>query len=343
MSMKKTVVSAAVGAVLSVGMAAVPLTASAAVVSFDWTGQFRMLDPNGAGVENSSKPNGKTGNNYQTTVTGTVDFDTITGAASATMVPFQFFGGDSTLPASAGAISFQAIGNGNCTTAGCDAGPLIMANMTFSWNTNFNIPVSLVLDASGMFGAMGDGTLFGPLGTPNISATVSGVGATPAADGTYVSATIGKAGSNAGYLSLGPTPIATTEWNTTASAACLAIAGCGFEGPGLTAGTTGGVAVSGVLDLVTDTATNTNEYTFGDGVGIGGNPMAAGPFGGFNANFDITDLKMTAVDPAGSIPVVGSVFQNSPPPVAAVPVPAAVWLFGSGLMGLVGVARRRKV
>ena len=27
--------------------------------------------------------------------------------------------------------------------------------------------------------------------------------------------------------------------------------------------------------------------------------------------------------------------------VAAVPVPAAVWLFGSGLIGLIGVARRK--
>jgi hypothetical protein len=41
-----------------------------------------------------------------------------------------------------------------------------------------------------------------------------------------------------------------------------------------------------------------------------------GPFAGFNANFN-----------ANMIPT---------------PVPAAVWLFGSGLFGLLGVARRRK-
>ena len=51
--------------------------------------------------------------------------------------------------------------------------------------------------------------------------------------------------------------------------------------------------------------------------------MIDGPFGdatgggaGYNANFNFT--------------------------APAVPVPAAVWLFGSGLLGLVGVARRRK-
>jgi len=38
---------------------------------------------------------------------------------------------------------------------------------------------------------------------------------------------------------------------------------------------------------------------------------------------------------------IGPVMNGSA--VSAVPVPAAVWLFGSGLMGLAGVARKRKV
>lgn len=55
----------------------------------------------------------------------------------------------------------------------------------------------------------------------------------------------------------------------------------------------------------------------GNGDGIMGIPMATGgPFAGFNANFNAN--------------------------MSPVPVPAAVWLFGSGLLGLLGVVKRRK-
>jgi hypothetical protein len=64
--------------------------------------------------------------------------------------------------------------------------------------------------------------------------------------------------------------------------------------------------------------------TDNDGDGTLGIPMIAqglyggGPFAGFNFNFNLQ----------GSMTVV--------------PIPAAAWLFGSGLLGLVGVARRKK-
>ena len=55
----------------------------------------------------------------------------------------------------------------------------------------------------------------------------------------------------------------------------------------------------------------------GNADGVMGIPMqAGGPFAGFNANFNAN--------------------------LTAVPVPAAAWLFGSGLMGLAAVARRKK-
>jgi hypothetical protein len=55
--------------------------------------------------------------------------------------------------------------------------------------------------------------------------------------------------------------------------------------------------------------------------GIAGSPMTTAPFPGQNAAFDFTSMVVTNT--------------------TVVPVPAAVWLFGSGLLGLVGVARRR--
>lgn len=297
MTIKKTVLSAAVATVM--GVVAAPQVAMADTITADWTGVFTMLTATGAALSNTSIT-AKGANTYQTPVTGTMTFDTATGAGSATLVPFDFYNG--TAPAEAVGINLQAVGDGFG-----GPGSLVLANMLFNWNGNNGIPVSIVMDAAGFFGGMqggllGDGSL--------TQAEVAGFGATPASDGTYVGATVPN--TNAGYLALGPAIMSTTEWNTSFA-------------PGCATGDCMGVSPSGALPLVTDLAANPNEYTMGDGVGIGGNPMADGPFGGFNANFDITGLTNVVVTPA-----------------AVVPVPAAVWLLGSGLLGLVGVARRRK-
>ena len=81
-------------------------------------------------------------------------------------------------------------------------------------------------------------------------------------------------------------------------------------------GVTTDIDVINVWD-VTDNGDGTFSYfsTDVDSDGVRGLGMIDGAFPGFNANFDFT---------------------------AAVPVPAAVWLLGSGLIGLVGVARRKK-
>lgn len=66
----------------------------------------------------------------------------------------------------------------------------------------------------------------------------------------------------------------------------------------------------------------------GNGDGVMGIPMAPnGPFAGFNAGFNAT---MAGIPDISDIPTVNPV-----------PVPAAAWLFGSGLLGLAGVARRK--
>ena len=59
--------------------------------------------------------------------------------------------------------------------------------------------------------------------------------------------------------------------------------------------------------------------------GMAGSPMVDGPFPGLSVNFDIGS--------GNSLTVLS---------VSAVPVPAAVWLFGSGLLCLISFARKKQ-
>ena len=59
------------------------------------------------------------------------------------------------------------------------------------------------------------------------------------------------------------------------------------------------------------------------------------------ASFDRTIGELT-FDDAGNLYTIDNVDNRSIIKLSAVPIPAAVWLFGSGLIGLIGIARRKK-
>jgi hypothetical protein len=75
----------------------------------------------------------------------------------------------------------------------------------------------------------------------------------------------------------------------------------------------------------------TADFIFGDGAVCCANSSVNSP------NF-FNDGLMTLW--GNSDPILGLDLRIGLSPV---PVPAVVWLFGSGLLGLIGVARRRKV
>jgi hypothetical protein len=52
------------------------------------------------------------------------------------------------------------------------------------------------------------------------------------------------------------------------------------------------------------------------------------------------DIYAIRLEFVGTSPTVGLAFDNFSPSAPAVPLPHAFWLFGSGLLGMVGIARR---
>lgn len=302
----KKVLAVAVSAI--VGGAGFSGAASAAVVEFEWSGFFSTVDSAGAIIANDSVQSspGNPSNFLLTPISGALSYDSSAGTGSMSIAPFEFFSGST--PAQPHDISLVDIdGPGGDT--------LVLGNMLFDWNGNLGAPVSVVWDIAGLQTAINAGLTNGDV--------IAGVGAEPAIDGTYVGTFglpgtphigVGPGGGD-GYLVLGPSPLATTTWNTSVVAGCTA----GVDGnySDNTGGGCIGFNPSGALPLIVDTAANLHDYTPGN-QGIGGSPMLDGPFQNSSYNFNITSLTVTSV-----------------------PVPAAVWLFGSGLLGLMGVARRK--
>ena len=309
-TLKKTVLTAAITTAL--GVAIVPQEASALTKVFSWTGKFTMLDGDGQPLANTSIT-GRGVNQYQTPITGTLTYDTVTGTGSMTITPFGFFASPASQPATATGITIQAIGDGTCTNndpaQGCNPGNLWLGNMLFDWNGNYGIPLSIVWDASGLL------PLLGTLGVGDVvsftdpAATVSpAAGAVPpSSDGTYTNASFG-------YLNLGPLPVATTSWNVTpVSANCASpnpsVPGA-FEPPPTGCMT---VSPSGILPLVADTRKNLNKSYNANVYGIAGIPMWDGPFLGFNASFDLESMTLTDDG-------LGPAFTTPPDPVDPNPV-----------------------
>jgi hypothetical protein len=226
-----------------------------------------------------------------------------TASGTGTAYSIPFYFFGNPMPTVLHSLSIQAIGDG----AG-NPGALWLMNGLLNFGGANSMPYSVVLDAGGLLAALPSSLYVG--------ATIDGAGVRPAADGTYVG--LGYPGTTDGYLDLGPVPIATTKWNVTPTCP-----------PG---GGNSGACIndpaSGALPLIADTVGNAYDYNAlfmgGDGSndpGIGGSPFLAGPFENFSMNLNFTGLTVSAV---------------------VVPVPAAAWLLGAGLVGLIGVARRRR-
>jgi len=320
--MKKSLIAAAV-------LAATSSAAQADSFTFDWTGVFTMLNPAGDALQNSDF-GGNSTSGFRTELTGTMVFDAATGAGSATVNAFNFFGGG---PAQAHDITMQAIGDGS----GTGQGTLVAGNMLFDWNGNTNIGVEIVLDAAGFFtsgivdagnnytGAfgVGDAIIKGPGAVSPDSELPSGMCALQTSGycavafdnpADYPDPSLGiwqfpsdPATDYAGFFLTavdGGTQLMSTVDGNPFNTENVSITQAGPDG---------------LLGTADDVVWTGNRHTDG----ISGIRMDNGPFPGFNANFDVRTMDLTGVT------------------VSAVPVPAAVWLFGSGLLGLVGIARRK--
>jgi len=275
-----------------------------AVYSFDFTGRFTVIDPQGEITPYANSAGIFDPYGLQTPISASLTYDTVLGIGNAELVvaPFDFLGLSE--PIIIHDMSLMSIGDN-----------LILGNMLADWSSFIDMPVSIVWDATGLFNAFSDTP-----GGLQVGDVISGTqvlrggevinpdlqSALPATDGMEVS--VGPRDSPGPgcaecpilyTIDQGPAPMATTTWNTTPLCTPTSEDDCL------------GVNPIGGLPLVDD--------------GIAGSPMVGQSFIGTSISLDIGS--------GNSMVVTG---------VSAVPLPPALYFFGSGLLGLIGMARRRK-
>lgn len=129
------------------------------------------------------------------------------------------------------------------------------------------------------------------------------------------------------------------DWggNHNIDVAVLAGAAPGVFGSGLGA-TTDGIVSCGLIGG----GTGSNCLWDGAGFGSAGQPLGSQVWNLVSVDGNADGTPGIPMPTGGPFASFQANFQANLTPITAVPVPAAVWLFGSGLVGLVGVARRRK-
>lgn len=247
---------------------------------------FTLINPTGAITTNTDAQGGIDVLGAQTPSCGTITFDTETQAGSADIVSFSFFGSG---PADAQSITIDALQ----PPQDLGIGNLFLGNMLFNWNGNIGIPVSLAWDATGLLNEMdGTPTSFTLNADGSINSAVDySQGALPVSDGSDA---VG-----AGFIvfNTGPSPLAMRAENT--ANVNLNADECKTGADGDFTNNTGGgcmgitpsadktaLLVSDILENPLKTTPNTE--------GLGGNPMVDGPFGGNNANFDFSTIKLAS-------------------------------------------------
>lgn len=163
----------------------------------------------------------------------------------------------------------------------------------------------------------------------SLAQTLSDISFNVTGGGAVTTATV-SSGSGTNFIGL--TDGSTSQTHTTGSSSpwSLSASGGGYLFTGLNGG-------DQTHTLIFGSITSPSTYCVSkcpDGLGNGN----FNPFIDQTATFT---LGITGVTASSIISNVLFSFGTAPETIVGVPIPAAVWLFGSGLIGLIGIARRR--